>query len=79
MINMSGPGSGRFAFLDAGETARRLGIDRITLDQWVRDGRLKYHEDVADGLENAPQAFIGLLRGKNLGKQLVRVALDPTR
>jgi len=41
MINMSGPGSGRFAFLDAGETARRLGIDRITLDQWVRDGRLK--------------------------------------
>ena len=46
MINMSGPGSGRFAFLDAGETARRLGIDRITLDQWVRDGRLKAYKGV---------------------------------
>ena len=46
---------------------------------WVREGRLKYHEDVAEGLDNAPAAFIGLLRGKNLGKQLVRVAPDPTR
>jgi excisionase family DNA binding protein len=46
MINMSGPGSGRFAFLDAGETARRLGIDRVTLDQWVRDGRIKAYKGV---------------------------------
>ena len=46
MINMSGPGSGRFAFLDAGETARRLGIDRRTLEQWVRDGRLKAYKGV---------------------------------
>jgi excisionase family DNA binding protein len=46
VINMSGPGSGRFAFLDAGETARRLGIDRITLEQWVRDGRLKAYKGV---------------------------------
>ena len=46
---------------------------------WVREGRVKYHEDIAEGLESAPQAFIGMLRGKNLGKQLVRVAADPTR
>ncbi|HEY6406379.1 MAG TPA: helix-turn-helix domain-containing protein [Ktedonobacteraceae bacterium] len=46
MLNMSGPGSGRFAFLDAGETARRLNIDRVTLDQWVRDGRLKAYKGV---------------------------------
>ena len=46
---------------------------------WVREGRIKYREDIAEGLENAPQAFIGLLAGKNLGKQLVRVAPDPTR
>lgn len=37
---------GRFAFLDAGETARRLGIDRITLDQWIRDGRIKAYKGV---------------------------------
>ena len=46
---------------------------------WVREGTLKYREDIAEGLESAPQAFIGLLRGENLGKQLVRVAPDPTR
>ncbi len=37
-------------------------------------GRLKYRESIADGLENAPEAFIGLLRGRNFGKQLVRLA-----
>src|SRR5712692_4446773 len=40
------PGGGRFAFVDAGETARILGIDRVTLDQWVRDGRIKPHRGV---------------------------------
>lgn len=43
------------------------------VSQWVRDGHIKYREDVAEGLENAPRAFIGLLKGKNFGKQLVRV------
>lgn len=47
MINMQGSGpGGRFAFLDAGETARRLGIDRVTLDQWARDGRIKAYKGV---------------------------------
>ncbi len=41
---------------------------------WVRSGRLKYREDIVEGLENAPTAFLGLLRGKNFGKLLVRVA-----
>jgi hypothetical protein len=41
---------------------------------WVRTGRLKYREDVVDGLENAPAAFLGLLQGKNFGKLLVRVS-----
>jgi DNA-binding transcriptional MerR regulator len=40
------PGGGRFAFVDAGEAARILGIDRVTLEQWVRDGRLKPHRGV---------------------------------
>ena len=45
---------------------------------WIRDGRLRYREDVREGLENAPTAFIGLLEGQNFGKLLVRVAPDPT-
>ena len=43
---------------------------------WVRDGKVKFREDVVDGLENAPQAFIGLLEGRNFGKLAVRVAQD---
>ncbi len=44
MIGKSG--TGRFAFMDAGEAARRLGIDRVALDQWVKDGRIKPHRGV---------------------------------
>jgi len=46
---------------------------------WVREGRLKYREDIVEGLEHAPEAFIGLLRGRNLGKMLVQVGADTTR
>jgi NADPH-dependent curcumin reductase len=41
---------------------------------WVGTGRLKYREDIVDGLERAPAAFLGLLQGKNFGKLLVRMA-----
>jgi NADPH-dependent curcumin reductase CurA len=41
---------------------------------WVRDGILRYREDVVDGLANAPAAFLGMLRGENFGKLIVRVA-----
>jgi NADPH-dependent curcumin reductase CurA len=47
--------------------------------RWVGDGRLRYREDVVEGLEHAPRAFIGLLEGKNFGKLLVKVGADPTR
>ncbi len=40
----------------------------------VQSGRIKYREDIVDGLENAPRALIGLLRGENFGKMLVRVS-----
>src|SRR4051812_22807718 len=43
------------------------------MPQWIKSGRIKYREDITEGLENAPQAFIGLLKGRNFGKQLVRV------
>jgi NADPH-dependent curcumin reductase CurA len=43
---------------------------------WMRDGVLRWREDVVDGLENAPDAFIGMLDGKNFGKLVVRLAGD---
>jgi NADPH-dependent curcumin reductase CurA len=42
--------------------------------EWVRAGRLKYREDIVDGLEKAPAAFLGMLQGRNFGKMLVRTA-----
>ena len=44
---------------------------------WVADGRLKFREDVVDGLENAPDALAGILIGRNFGKLVVRVGPDP--
>jgi NADPH-dependent curcumin reductase CurA len=41
--------------------------------QWLREGRVKYREDVVEGLENTPRAFIGLFRGENIGKRIVKV------
>jgi hypothetical protein len=41
--------------------------------EWVRDGRLQYRETIVEGIENAPKAFLGLLRGENIGKMLVKV------
>ncbi|GCE10281.1 helix-turn-helix domain-containing protein [Tengunoibacter tsumagoiensis] len=43
---LNNPGSGRFAFVDAGDAARRLGVDRITLDNWVKEGRIKARRGV---------------------------------
>jgi hypothetical protein len=42
--------------------------------RWVREGKIKYREDIVTGLERAPDALIGLLQGKNFGKLLVKVA-----
>ena len=46
------------------------------MSAWVSEGRIKYREDVVEGLEHAPEAFIGLLQGRNFGKLLVRVARE---
>ena len=45
----------------------------------VKAGKIKYREDIVKGIENAPDAFMGLLKGENFGKLLVQVSEDPTR
>ena len=44
------------------------------MSQWMQAGRIKYREDITRGLENAPQAFMGLFKGSNFGKLLVQVS-----
>jgi NADPH-dependent curcumin reductase CurA len=46
---------------------------RRELAQWVREGRIRYREDILDGIEHAPDAIAGLYRGENLGKRLIRI------
>jgi len=41
---------------------------------WLQEGKLTYRESKAEGVENAPQAFIDLLQGRNIGKQIVQLA-----
>jgi NADPH-dependent curcumin reductase len=53
--------------------AARQGDFLRDVGEWVRNARLKYREDIVDGLENAPASFLGLLEGKNFGKMLVRM------
>jgi len=43
------------------------------VSEWVRNGRVKYREDIVDGLEKAPASFLGVPEGKNFGKMLVRM------
>jgi NADPH-dependent curcumin reductase CurA len=47
--------------------------------QWIREGRLKYREDIVEGLDAAPAALLRLFDGQNFGKLLVRVSPDPTK
>ena len=48
------------------------------MTKWVAEGRIKWRETILEGLENAPKAFIGLFKGENFGKMLVKVGPDPT-
>lgn len=43
------------------------------LTGWIQDGRLKYREDIVDGLEALPAAFVGLFNGENFGRKLARL------
>jgi NADPH-dependent curcumin reductase CurA len=52
----------------------RFGEFREQMSAWLQAGKIKYREDVVDGLERAPEAFLGLLTGKNFGKLVVKVS-----
>jgi NADPH:quinone reductase len=54
--------------------AERFPEGLAQLARWLQQGKLKYREDVAQGIAAAPQAFIGMLQGKNQGKQLVQLS-----
>ncbi len=47
------------------------------MGKWIMDGRMKWKETIVRGIENAPRAFIGLFRGENFGKMLVKIGPDP--
>lgn len=40
---------------------------------WIKEGKIKYHETVTDGFENMTKALIGILKGENTGKSVVKV------
>jgi hypothetical protein len=54
----------------------RYGEFFTEMSQWLEHGKVKSRDDIVDGLENAPQAFIGLLKGKRFGKLIIRVTND---
>jgi NADPH-dependent curcumin reductase CurA len=57
---------------------QRFGEYRAMAAPLVRNGELKYREDIVEGLDRAPEAFIGLLQGRNFGKLLIKLGDDPT-
>jgi len=60
-------------FIFSDDYQHRLDEFQTALGGWLREGRIKYREDVVQGLPNAPAAFLGLLEGRNFGKLVVDV------
>jgi NADPH-dependent curcumin reductase CurA len=63
-------------FIIGQDYGHRIDEFQKEMGRWVQEGKIKYREQIVDGLENAPQAFIGLLKGQNFGKLVIRVAPD---
>jgi NADPH-dependent curcumin reductase CurA len=47
------------------------------MGQWIAEDRIRWHETIIEGIENSPNAFIGLFKGANLGKMIVKISPDP--
>ena len=63
-------------FIIFDDYGHRYGEFMQQMGPWVQAGKIKFREDVVDGLDQAPQAFIGMLNGSNFGKLVVRVAKE---
>lgn len=63
-------------FIITDDYAHRYGEFIQQMSLWVAEGKIQYREHLVDGLENAPQAFIGLLEGKNFGKLVIQIAKE---
>ena len=63
-------------FIIFDDYGHRYGEFYSQMNTWLNEGKIIFREDIVDGLDNAPQAFIGLLEGKNFGKLVIRVAKD---
>jgi NADPH-dependent curcumin reductase CurA len=61
-------------FIIYDDYGHRVGEFREQMSAWLKAGAIKYREDIVEGLENAPSAFLGLLEGRNFGKLVVKVA-----
>jgi leukotriene B4 12-hydroxydehydrogenase/15-oxo-prostaglandin 13-reductase len=53
--------------------AARWGAAMMEMAGWIREGKIKYREDIVQGFENVPKAFIGLFEGENTGKRIVKI------
>jgi NADPH-dependent curcumin reductase CurA len=49
----------------------------IIMAKWIKEGKMKSKETIIDGLENAPAAFLGLFKGENIGKMIVKIGPEP--
>jgi len=68
------PVRARVQGLLVGDFATRFGEASERLGRWVASGELEHRETIVEGLENAPDAFLGLFSGDNIGKQVVQVS-----
>jgi NADPH-dependent curcumin reductase CurA len=57
---------------------KRMGEFTAEVAGWLKSGEIKYKIDITEGLENATQAFLGILEGENFGKQVVRIGAEPS-
>ena len=72
MRGVMAPVEHRFFLVDEWREESQTATDQLV--DWVKADRIRYRETIAEGLATAPEAFTGLLEGKNLGKQLVKLS-----
>ncbi|MEW6442240.1 MAG: NADP-dependent oxidoreductase [bacterium] len=60
-----------------GDHLGRVGSFASDMGRWIAEGKVRWRETIVDGIENAPAAFIGLFKGENIGKMLVRIGPEP--